>query len=596
MALNDTQKLRMHLVAGIVVLAFVAVLGRLYQIQCLDHKKYEKIAASQHYAKIPIPARRGRILDSRGTALAICLPADSLFADPPEVEQKGEAAWKLAPLLGLEPQEIFLKLIRESRFSWIKRTLPPEEADAVRKLRIRGLGFCREYRRGYPHASLMGQTIGFVGTGDVTDPVGIKGVAGVKGLAGLELTMQQYLAGVNGYRVAQRDAAGTSIASPDLKEIPAVNGLDVTLTIDANIQRIAEEEVLKTSRDWKPIGAVAVVMDPNTGDILALVNWPYFDPNTFATLKPDKLQKLSKNSAVLDTYEPGSTFKPFTMCGALEENVLNPNTVIDCESGVAIINRRRLRDTQAHHALTARQVMERSSNIGMAKIGLLLGPARLHQYISAFGFGTRAGLPIAGEEPGRLAPVAKWSGYTISSIPMGQEVAVTAVQLTAGYSAIAAGGKLMKPRLVKKVTNPDTGEVVTDFPPVMVRQVVSTATARAVTDMLVGVVEDAHGTGRRAQLDGYRVAGKTGTAQKAIGGVYSSTDYISSFVAFAPAYNPRICVLVKIDTPRGHSHYGGTVAAPAVREIIRRTLAYMDVPPDTHRLAKSLEPVGEMGD
>jgi len=652
MALNTTQTMRARLVAGGVVLAFGAVICNLYRVQCLQHEKFTRLAREQHFTRMDIPVRRGRIFDRNGDPLAISLPVHSLYADPGIIEHKSPLAWKLAPILGTEPQHVFAKLIRPPRFVWIKRKLAPQEAEsvkrlgikglgfrredgalslfadppavehkstvaarlapilgmqaeavfkrlnsqrrfmwvkrkltseeyaAVRALKIRGLGFRREYQRMYPHGLLLGQTIGFCGIDD-------------NGLAGLELTCEPWLAGRPGYCVTQRDAAGRRIAASKLERKPASNGLDVTLTIDVNIQRIAEEELDKACEQWSPDSGVAVVMDPATGDILALANWPFFDPGTIGELAADDIRRLSHNSAVLDVYEPGSTFKPFVVCAALEEKLVTPRTVFDCENGSAVLNGRRLRDDHPHGRLSVAGIITYSSNIGIGKIAMKLGEQRLYDYVRAFGFGTRTGLPVKSEPAGLLNPPWQenprrrlWSKYTITSIPMGQEVAVTAVQLAAGYSAIAAGGRLMKPRLISYVSDPDTGKRVREFPPQLVRQVVSPATARTVTEMLVSVVEDPKGTGRRAKLDAYRVAGKTGTAQKSLPGQrgYSSEHYVSSFVAYAPAFEPRVCVLVKLDTPRGRSHYGGTVAAPAVREIIRRTLAYMDVPPRLARL------------
>jgi len=648
MALNKTQQFRMSIVAVVIILAFGTALARLYKIQCLDHEKYETLALKQHLSKIDIPVRRGTIRDRHGNALAISFPLYSLYADPHNIKYKSFVAWRLAPVLRMAPQDIFAKLNRSRRFVWIKRELSEEEYAQARKLDIegigfrregpryslyadpkkvvhktsaawwlapalqmkpedvlarltlgrrfawikrklsdeeyararelnfKGIGFRREYKRVYPQGALLGQVLGFCGIDD-------------NGLAGLELGLEEHLAGKPGYEVTQRDGMGRRIAASKLEKQPAANGLDVTLTIDANIQRIAEEELDAACRKWQPLSGVAVAMDPATGEMLALANWPFFDPGTLSALSAEKLRRLSHNRAVLDVYEPGSTLKPFTMCAALEEGVVTPDTVFDCENGRAVLNGRPLRDAHGHGALTASDVIAFSSNIGIGKVALAVGKQKLYECLKAFGFGRAAGLPIRCEPAGLLPPPARWSGYTITSIPMGQEVAVTPVQLVAAFSAIAAGGKLMKPRLVKSIANPDTGEVVKQFPPEPIRQAVSPQTARKVTEMLVKAVESPGGTGRRARIEGYTIAGKTGTAQKPLpgGGGYSSADYIASFVAFAPAYKPRVCVLVKIDTPRGLSHYGGTVAAPAVQKIILRILAYMNVPREAERLASN---------
>jgi cell division protein FtsI (penicillin-binding protein 3) len=575
MALNKTQRFRTGIVAGGIVLAFAAALAHLYKIQCLDHEKYETLARRQHLSKLKIPVRRGRIFDRHRNPLAISLPVHSLYADPEVVKHKSLAAWKLAPVLSMQPQDVFARLIRGRRFTWIKRKLSSEEYGELLKLKIHGTGFRREYRRAYPHGLLLGQVLGFCGIDD-------------KGLAGLEFACEPSLSGQPGYRVTKRDAAGTRIAASGLKREPASNGLDVILTIDTNIQRIVEEELDKACEQWRPQSGVAVVMAPLTGEILALANWPFFDPGTFSQFSPQDLQRLSHNAAVLDVYEPGSTFKPFAVCAALEEQVVTPFTVFDCENGRAVINGRRLRDAHPHGRLTVSKIITFSSNIGVSKVALRLGRRKLYEYVRAFGFGQATGLPVACEPSGLLAPPDRWSKYTITSIPMGQEIAVTSVQLAAGFSAIAAGGKLMKPRLIRSIENPDTGEVVKQFAPQLIRQAVSGETARCVTEMLVSVIENPEGTGRRARLEGYTLAGKTGTAQKCLAGRrgYSSSDYVCSFVAFAPAYEPRVCAVVEIDTPRGSSHYGGTVAAPAVREIIRRTLAYLDVSPNLTRLVR----------
>jgi len=565
----------MSIIAVVLACAFAAVLGQLYRIQCLQHARYEDLARRQHLTKVKIPVRRGTITDCRGNSLAISLPVESLYADPKNVKQKSMTAWKLAAVLGMEPQDIFARLIRGRRFMWIKRRLTDEEHSRVRVLELKGLGFRREYRRVYPQGMLLGQVLGFCGIDD-------------NGLEGLELQLEAYLMGRPGYRQTRRDAAGNKIAASRLKKEPAANGLDVMLTIDANIQRIAEEELDNACEQFAPLTGMAIVMEPATGDILALANWPLFDPNTFRGLSAAELRSRSHNTAVLDVYEPGSTFKPFVVSAALEEEVVTPDTVFDCGNGSAVLNGRLLRDSHPHGELTVSQIITFSSNPGVGGIAIRLGKEKLHEYVRAFGFGRVAGLPVACESAGLLAPPRSWSRFSITSIPMGQEVAVTSVQLAAAYSAIAASGKLMKPRLVKSIADPDTGQVVREFPTQEVGRVISPQTARRVTDMLVQVIEHERGTGRRARLENYLLAGKTGTAQKSLpnGRGYSTTDYVSSFVAFAPAYRPRVCVLVKIDTPRG-SHYGGTVTAPAVREIIRRTLAYLDVPPADKHLASN---------
>jgi len=638
----------MSIVAVVIVLAFGATLARLYKIQCLDHEKYEKLARKQHLTRIATPVRRGTISDRHGNPFAISFPLYSLYADPHNIKYKSFVAWRLAPVLGVSPQDIYAELNRSRRFVWIKRDLSEKEYAQARKLDIKGIGFRREdlhyslyadprkvehkaaaawrlapaldmkpddvlarlmlgrrfawikrklsddeyararemnfkgigfrreYERVYPQGLLLGHVLGFCGIDD-------------NGLAGLELGLEERLTGKPGYQVTKRDGVGRRIADSKLKKQPAVNGLDVTLTIDRNIQRIVEEELADACKEWQPQSGVAIAMDPATGEILALANWPLFDPGTLSELSAEELRRLSHNRAALDVYEPGSTFKSFTMCAALEEGAVAPETVFDCENGRAVLNGRPLRDSHGHGMLTAADVLAFSSNIGIGKIALTVGKQKLYEYVKAFGFGRAAGLPIKCEPAGLLTPPARWSGYTITSISMGQEIATTPVQLATGYSAIAAGGKLMRPRLVRSIVDPYTCKVVKKFKPEPVRQAVSPQTARKVTEMLVKAVEDPSGTGRRAHIEGYTIAGKTGTAQKPLpeGGGYSSTDYVASFVAFAPAYTPRVCVLVKIDTPRGRSHYGGTVAAPAVREIILRTLAYMDVPREVERLASN---------
>jgi len=569
MALNKTQQFRIRIVAAAVAIAFIATLGRLYQIQCLQHEKFVNLAASQHHTRITIPVRRGTIADVNGNPLAISLPVQSLYADPELVENKSVVAYDLAPILKMQPQDVFMRLIRGKRFSWIKRKLTQEEYEQVAALKVKGLGFRREYRRAYPQNSMLGQVIGFVGIDD-------------EGLSGLENYLEPALTGEPGYRIARRDASGTSFSAPELETVPGLDGHDIFLTIDTTIQLMVEEELRKTAAEWRAQRASAVMMDTATGDILALANCPEFNPNMLGRLSAAELRRLNRNSAVIDVFEPGSIFKAFTMSAAIQERVIKADTIIDCEAGVASINGRRLRDTRPHGKIPASQVIICSSNIGMAKIAAELGKQNLYEYVTLFGFGSRTGLPVAGEPAGIFAAPQRWSKYTISSVPMGQEVAVTPVQMVAGYSAIANNGMLMRPRLISKVVDPNTGVVVARSQPKAVRQIVSPATARIVTDMLVQVVEHENGTGRRVRLDGYCIAGKTGTAQKSLPGTrgYSSTDYISSFIAFAPAYQPRVCVLVVIDTPRGYSHYGGTVAAPPVREILRRTLAYLNVPPE----------------
>lgn len=443
-----------------------------------------------------------------------------------------------------------------------------------------GIGIAPEHRREYAHGGVAPQLVGFVGIDE-------------NGLEGLELVLDETLGGRPGKLVFQRDASGGYISATGLPRRPPVPGADVELSIDAVIQSYAEAALDEAVALWAPASASAVVLDPQTGDVLACACRPSFDVNHLERYEPAELKKLARARYVVDWQEPGSIMKAFVLSAAFTERLVTERTVVFCENGVWRIGPRRFHDHHAYGQLTVEEVIVKSSNIGAAKLGTRLGSERLHRYLSLFGFGRPTGCPLRGENPGMLRPTRQWRPfYSLPSISIGQEVCVNMLQMALAYGAIANGGELMRPRFVRRVLRADGTE--TENPVQVVHRAIPSQVARRVRRVLCRVVEE--GTGQRAKLELYSVGGKTGTAQKAIGRSFSHNKLTCSFVAMAPIEHPRVVVMVSVDEPTkrtGGRHYGGTVAAPVVGQIINQTLAYLGVPPDKPQILARLGLTGE---
>jgi cell division protein FtsI (penicillin-binding protein 3) len=555
------MKRRLWIVLTLFGVWLLALTARLYDLQVVEHERYTEIARRQQMDVVELDPPRGTIFDARGRELAVSVSAESLFADPRAIEDPSGTARRLAKVLpGLDEARLAAALDSERSFVWVRRKLDPPQAEAVRQLDIHGLGFVDESKRYYPFRQLAGHLLGFVGT-DHT------------GLEGLEAQYDAVVAGEGARRTVLRDAYRQALASPELRFPEPRPGRDLYLTLDATIQHIVERELYAAVEGSGAAGGSAIVLDPWSGAILAMASLPLFDPNRFAEVDASHWRIRS----ITDVFEPGSTFKMITVATALEANLVDPDDLIDCERGGITISRKRIRDHHPYDLLTVRDVLAKSSNVGAIKIGLIAGAERLDQQVRAFGFGRASGVDLPGESPGLFLPRAQWAPMTDIYMSFGHGIAVTSLQLANSFAAVANGGVLYRPYIVAG-TGRD-GVVERQPPPEALGRVLHPATARSVERLLEAVVET--GTARRAQIPGYRVAGKTGTPQKLDegGGGYSNSRYMASFVGFAPARRAAVVCLVMIDEPRGGAE-GGVVAAPTFQAIVRSVLNYLKVPPE----------------
>jgi cell division protein FtsI (penicillin-binding protein 3) len=513
----------------------------------------KRAAVTQQEADITVPARRGSITDDHGIELAVSQPALDIAATPYLVKDAPATAKKLAPILRL-PEDMLLRQLarRDTGFAYLARRVPAATAEKVEKLGLAGLEFIPQYRRTYPRNWSAAQLLGSVGT-DGT------------GLGGLEYFLDAKLHGTDGERKLVKDALGNPIEMRNTK--PVQEGKTVRLTLDSSLQDQTEQVLSDVGRTWQPKGATAIVMDPNTGAILALANWPRVNANALDGSPPD----AAKDRAIADTYEPGSTFKAFTVAAALEDHKVTATTPFDIPS-VLQFSDRQIHDAEDHadETLTVSDILKVSSNIGAVKIAATLGRTSFDSWIHRFGFGKVTGVDLPGEARGIVLPLKNYSGSSMGNLPIGQGIAVTPIQMAAGYAAIANGGILRPPHIVAAVGGRPTVEPAG-------HRVISEATAASVRSMLEGVLGPG-GTASGAAIPGYQLAGKTGTAQVPIPGGYSKTQYVASFVGFAPAKHPKLLVAVMVDQPKGEI-YGGQVAAPAWREIVNYALGYLKIAP-----------------
>jgi cell division protein FtsI (penicillin-binding protein 3) len=550
---------RVLILAAILAVAFAGVTARLGQLQILRHAELSAMAERQYSRTVVLHAQRGPIVDRQGAILAASSPAESLFAQPRGVGDPVRVAARLAPIVRMSQAELHAALVSPRPFVWLRRRLPPAVAEQVRALREPGLGLVAEPLRLYPNRELAAHVLGF------------EGVDG--GLEGIERAWNDTLQGAPGKAVVGRDALGRDVVTQHVLE-PPLPGHGVMLTLDANVQYVAEREIDALYRRTGAKTAMAVVLEPRTGDVLAIAIRPTFNPNTFLDVP---LRDAWRNRAITDPFEPGSTLKVILAAAALEEGVVRPHDRVFGENGAITIARTTIHDWKKYGWLTFAEVLQHSSNVGSIKVGLALGGARYHRYLSAFGFGAPTGVGLPGESRGMLRDPQRWSALSLPTMSIGQEVSVTALQMVAAFGAIANGGTLMQPHLVRAVFDAD-GREARRFEPVAVRQVISSETSRTLTRLLVGVVDA--GTGRNAAITGYQVAGKTGTAQKLdpATGRYSRAPGVLSFVGFAPADEPRFVMLVMLDEPR-NEQWGSEAAAPVFAAIGREVLRYLQVPP-----------------
>ncbi|HEV8440841.1 MAG TPA: penicillin-binding protein [Methylomirabilota bacterium] len=551
---------RTLVLAVILAGAFLGLLGRLTHLQVVKHEEYTRLAESQHAKTIPLKAKRGPILDRNGQVLAVSAKAESLYALTSRVEDPDALAARLAPILGEPAREIGKRLDSSKRFVFVKRRLSPDVVEAIRDLKEPALGFVDESLRLYPNRELAAQAVGF------------EGVDG-RGLAGVEQSWDGQLGGLDGRALVGRDALGREVTgSPTVVKL-SVPGQGVMLTIDATLQYIAEREVEAAWRRTRSKAAMAVLMDPRTGEILALAIRPTFNPNNFGAATDDE----RRNRAITDPFEPGSTFKVILAAAALEEGVARPGDRFYAENGAITVARTTIHDWKKYGWLTFTEVLQNSSNVGAIKIGLLLGKERYYKYIAGFGFGAVAGVGLGGESRGQLRAPAQWSGLSLATMSIGQEISVTALQMVSAFAAIANGGRLMQPHVVRAVLDSQGRTVLRGFEPRVVRQVIGPDTAQVLTQMMTTVVRE--GTGHNAAIPGYAVAGKTGTAQKLDPATrrYSRAPGVLSFVGFVPADDPRLAMLVMLDEPKNEK-WGSEAAAPIFSAIGREALRYLNVP------------------
>ena len=528
--------------------------GRLFFIQFFRSDYLTSIAKKQHNQLLELEPRRGTIYDCNLKAQAFNMSMDSLYAVPNAINDKENIIKKLDSILGLKHSYLEDRLNRKKSFIWLARKMPPDKSAAIKKLNIKGLGFLKETKRIYPNSYLASHVIGFSGMDNI-------------GLEGVERTYNRYLKGVPGWAIFLRDAHQKKLDIWE-KMVAPVDGEDIVLTIDEVIQYIAERELDRAFKDFNAKGASIVVMNPHTGRILAIANRPTYDLNDYSQVSKDSM----RNRAISDLFEPGSVFKIVTASAALEEKRIAEEDVIFCENGSYKVGGRILHDHRPHGLLTFRQVIEESSNIGTVKIAQLLGPDKLYHYVKAFGFGSKLGIDLSGEISGMISPPRLWSKTSITAIPMGQEVGVTALQLASAISVIANGGQLMKPYIIDSIRD-NQGHLIKQNKPELIHKVISVDTAMRIKKILTGVIEE--GTGKLAKVSGFSAAGKTGTAQKLEpNGAYSHTKFVASFIGFSPVDDPILTIVVIVDEPYP-SYFGGVVAAPVFQKVASDAIRYI---------------------
>ncbi|HUF78815.1 MAG TPA: penicillin-binding protein 2 [Thermoanaerobaculia bacterium] len=555
------MKARLVLVLVLAWAWFALIGARLGVLQVRDHELYRAKASSQQLRVVELDPPRGTIYDARGRELAVSVPVDSLYALPAEIEDPAAVAAVLAPILKAAASDLEARLRADRDWIWLMRKLDPPTAEAVGALELPGIGFVEESKRYYPMRELAAPLLGYVGTDD-------------SGLRGLEYHYDDVVAGEGARRSVLRDNRGNRrLAVPGLAFAEPTPGKDLYLTLDAGIQSVVEQELFRAVEAHRARGGWAVILEPATGAVLAMASYPSHDANR--ALEHPELERIRP---VADFYEPGSTFKMITAAAALEADLVDPAEVFDCGLGSVTLHGVRIGDHKPFGLLSFREVIARSSNVGAIKVGLRVGAASLHETIRRFGFGQRTGIDLPGESPGGVQELASWRALTPAYVSFGQGIAVTPIQLAAAVAAVADGGRLHRPFVVRAVA----GDEVERREPVEVGRPITEPTARELERMLEAVFEPG-GTAYSARIAGYPMAGKTGTAQKVVDGGYSNTLYIANFIGFAPARRPVIAGLVAVDEPRAGITSGGAVAAPVFAAVARRVLPYLGVAPEVPR-------------
>jgi len=558
-------------------LGFTLLSTRLIYIQLIEHTHYQEIAIRRQYDRFPVAAKRGNIYDAQGRVVAQSVQVFDIRVDGKLAVQNPKGMAELAEALELRVADLNKKITANNRYILIEEEVSPECLDKIKDLKLKEVILSERTRRFYPNGNEASHLVGFVNRANLRTDVDNKNLLTELGAGGVEQVMETFLRGVPGERRVVRDRARAEIAAYRMADIKPRNGLNVVLTIDTSIQHAVEQEADRMVQDFTPKGLHIVVVRPSTGEILAMTSRPTFDPNERKTMTPETL----RNGAIMDIYEPGSTFKLVTLSAVLNEGVADLNTQIFAENGKFFYAGSWLNDTHPHGMLSLGEGLKVSSNIVFAKMGLLIGQEKMYRYARLMGFGDStqpASLALGGEQVGILHPLRKWSAVSLTRIPIGYEICVTNLQMAMAVSAMANEGKLMEPRLIKGVID-DQGRVVKQFLPRMVRQVVDKDAAAKVCLAMRGVVSD-DGTGGQAAVAGFMAAGKTGTSRKAINGSYKSGAYMSSFIGFLPADKPEFLVSIVVDQPQGKTFYGGSVAGPAFSNIATKVAQQLNLAPD----------------
>ena len=558
---RKTMKRRVT-VAAVVLCAWAAGIEvRLVYLQVVDHADLVARASRQQMRTVPVPAKRGDIVDRRGRTLATSVDADTIYAVPSEVQDAKETTAKLCEALGdctaKERDGIAERLDKRRAFVYVRRQVSPEQAHQVAGLNMEAIGFIKESRRYYPNTELAAHLLGYVGLDN-------------GGLNGLESAYDSQIRGKPGTILIQTDARRHAFSRA---ERPPTSGSTIELTIDEYLQHVVERELHAGVVANHAAGGTAIIMNPRTGEILALANEPTFNPNIYREYS----EASRRNRAVQDLYEPGSTFKIVTASAAIEENVMAVDALIDTNPGrIRIGNDRVVTEASGHNygVLSMADVIVKSSNIGAIKIGFKVGTERLSRYVNRFGFGRPASPDFPGESPGIVWDQAKWTESALASVSMGYQVGVTPLQMAAAVSSVANGGEMIEPRVVRAIYRNDRRYAVQ---PKVVRRSITADTAATLTTIMEGVVE--RGTARAAQIPGFTIAGKNGTAAKLVGGRYSHSDYNASFVGFLPSRDPAVAIIVVTDSPHAGPTTGGAVSAPVFKRIAEATLRYMGIAP-----------------
>ncbi|UVT15317.1 MAG: penicillin-binding protein 2 [Nitrospira sp.] len=549
---------RRYVLLLVLLCGFGVVLFRLVTLQVLQAAELSVKADRQHQKTVSLEGARGTIVDRHGKILAMNVEVPSVFGVPTTLESPAKTARQLAPVLHVRIDELERKLRQDRSFVWLARKLDPDQGRRLDRLSLDGVGVVMEGRRFYPKGPLLAHVLGFAGMDG-------------EGLEGVERRYESSLHGEKRMMVLQRDAFGRTVFPKGLMERTPTSGHSLTLTIDEVIQYIAERELEDAVSRAQAKSGVMIVLDPKTGALLAMAISPRFDPNVVSALSPDRW----RNKALTDAYEPGSTMKAMMAAAAIEERVVKPNTMVFGEHGHMTVANTVIHDHEKLGWMSFAEVIQKSSNIGAAKTGMALGEQRLYRYLQAFGFGQRTEIDLPGEGAGLVKNPKDWGRRSVASISMGQEIGVTPIQMASAVGALANGGVLMKPYVVSEIRDVD-GHIIKQVPPQAKRRVISPETAHSMTKILEGVVTD--GTGVKAAIPGFRVAGKTGTAQKIDPrtGTYSNSRFVSSFAGYVPADSPRLAMIVVIDEPQGEA-WGGTVAAPVFSRVGEQVLGYLGV-------------------